>query len=553
MLFGQLYAHYRTLGLRGRAVLFQSPLSVTMLLVTVLTMAVDPEVTLSGAFLNTVGAHLILLAACALVPWRRLPARSVWVIPFLDCIAIGASLEAADEYLAVLSFLLVFPVVWLAADTRRSGILLAVVATILSTVLPSIILGTGFDLPDLIRIVILPVIAGAIAVTAYTIAQALSLQRRQLEEQGREVKDLLTHSEDRERLLSTVMETVGIGVCVQDDQGEVILMNHHVSSRLGKTITGALTPSDQKDFLVCGPDRKNELPTDRHPAFRAARGEAFTDVLIWAGRGTDQRAYSATCRLIHDSQGEHHGAVLAFTDVTALVEALLAKDQFVSSVSHELRTPLTSILGYLDLALNEEVVDPEIEIYLTVAKRNAERLLHLVGDLLTVASDALTIEPRHADLTEVVRDSVQAALPKATASGITVTLLPHGPAAGYFDPDRLGQAIDNLISNAIKYTPRGGNVTVTVSAIGNELQCEVADTGTGMTEDELEQAFTRFFRAAHAHSSTIPGAGLGLAITKSIIENHRGRITLSSTPGSGTTAALALPAADRDAVSMGSA
>jgi signal transduction histidine kinase len=144
---------------------------------------------------------------------------------------------------------------------------------------------------------------------------------------------------------------------------------------------------------------------------------------------------------------------MAFTDVTALVEALSAKDQFVSSVSHELRTPLTSILGYLDLALAEEDIDPEVEFYLTVAKRNAERLLHLVGDLLIIASGALTIEPRHADLTEVVRHSVQAAQPKARAAGIALELLPHRTATGYFDPDRIGQALDNLISNAIKYTP----------------------------------------------------------------------------------------------------
>jgi len=85
---------------------------------------------------------------------------------------------------------------------------------------------------------------------------------------------------------------------------------------------------------------------------------------------------------------------------------------------------------------------------------------------------------------------------------------PHGAATGYFDPDRLGQAVDNLVSNAIKYTPSGGTVTVEVGASGNELLCKVTDTGVGMTEEELDQAFTRFFRAATAHSSTIPGAGL---------------------------------------------
>lgn len=553
MLFEPLYAQYQALGGRRRALLFQLPLSATMLLVTVLTTALYPALDFSGAFLYSLGVHFLLLAACVLVPWGRLPERSVLVIPVLDCVAIGVTREAADQYLTVLAFLLVFPVVWLATYGRRNGVLLAIFATILSAVLPPIILGTGFDLPDFIRIVLLPVILGAIALTAYAIAHALSLQRSQLEEQSCEVRDLLAASEDRERLLSTVMDTVGVGVCVHDARGGVILMNHHISSRLGKTISGTLSPGDQQEYPVFGPDGNQELPLERHPAFRAARGEAFTDELIWAGHGTDQRAYSATCRLMHNSRGEHSGAVLAFTDVTALVEALSTKDRFVSSVSHELRTPLTSILGYIELALGEKDIDPNMEVYLTVAKRNAERLLHLVGDLLTVASDALTIEPRHADLAEVVRDSVQAAQPKAAAGGITLKLLSHGTAQGYFDPDRLGQAVDNLISNAIKYTPRGGTVTVTVTATGHKLYCEVTDTGTGMSEEELEQAFTRFFRAANAHSSTIPGAGLGLAITKSIIENHRGSITLSSAPGKGTTAELTLPATALETASMVSA
>lgn len=542
MLFEPLYAHYRTLGPRGRAVLFQLPLATTMLLVTVLTLVLHPQIATSWVFLWSLGAHVLLLASCAAVPWEQLPGRAVLIIPALDCIAVGVTREAADQYLAVLGFLLVFPVVWLASDRRRSSVLLAVLATILSALVPPLLLGEGFDGPDFIRIVLLPVILGAIALTANTIANALSIQRRQLEVQSAKVTGLLAASEDRERLISTVLDTVGVGVCALDAQGSVVLMNHHLSSLAG-TAPEASAAEDDDCPLTYGPDRSQPLPPERHPRSRAARGEPFTDELIW----TDQRVYSATCRLIMDTDGEYAGSVLAFTDVTALVEALAAKDQFVSSVSHELRTPLTSILGYMDLALDEADLDPDIEMYVTIAKRNAERLLHLVGDLLTIASDAMTINPQHADLTDIVRDSVQAAQPRAKAGGIRLDLITDGPATGHFDPDRLGQAVDNLISNAIKYTNHGGTVTVKVFTTGHELRCEVTDTGVGMSDEELDQAFTRFFRAAHAHSSTIPGAGLGLAITKSIMENHRGHVVLSSSPGRGTTAALTLPAADMEA------
>lgn len=544
MLFESTDRYFRKLGPRGRTVMFQLPLSVTVLLVTVLVALLHPGFEWSGPFMFSLAAHLLLLAASAAVPWQRLPARAVFVIPFLDCLAIGLSRESGGQHLTVLSFLLVFPVVWLAVGLRRTGVVLAVLATILSVAVPPAILGTGFTSASFIRVVLLPVILGAIALTAFGVATGLAMQRRLLHQQEADLRDLLAASEDREQLLNTVMDTVSVGVCALDGQGQAVLVNRHLGSRLTDAIGSEPTPGNVTDLPVYGVDRKHRLPSERHPRSRAARGESFTDELIWVGTGTTQRAYSVTCRLTRTSAGANSGAVLAFTDVTALVTALSAKDEFLASVSHELRTPLTSILGYLDLALDEEGLDPGVEQCLTVAKRNARRLLTLVGDLLTIASGSLTISPRPADLNDVAASSISAAQPHAAAAGITLELESTGPATGRFDPDRLGQAIDNLVSNAIKYTPEGGTVTVRVSAAGQDLRCEVTDTGIGMTDDELAQAFTRFFRAANAHSSAIPGAGLGLAITRSIVENHRGTISLSSTRGKGTTAVLTLPDAD---------
>lgn len=544
MLFESTDRYFRKLGPRGRTVMFQLPLSVTVLLVTVLVALLHPGFEWSGPFMFSLAAHLLLLAASAAVPWQRLPARAVFVIPFLDCLAIGLSRESGGQHLTVLSFLLVFPVVWLAVGLRRTGVVLAVLATILSVAVPPVILGNGFTSASFIRVVLLPVILGAIALTAFGVANGLAMQRRLLHQQEADLRDLLAASEDREQLLNTVMDTVSVGMCALDGQGQAVLVNRRLGSRLADAIGSEPTPGNVTDLPVYGVDRKHRLPPERHPRSRAARGESFTDELIWVGTGTTQRAYSVTCRLTRTSAGANSGAVLAFTDVTALVTALSAKDEFLASVSHELRTPLTSILGYLDLALDEEGLDPGVEQCLTVAKRNARRLLTLVGDLLTIASGSLTISPRPADLNDVAATSISAAQPHAAAAGITLELESTGPATGRFDPDRLGQAIDNLVSNAIKYTPEGGTVTVRVSAAGQDLRCEVTDTGIGMTEDELAQAFTRFFRAANAHSSAIPGAGLGLAITRSIVENHRGTISLSSSRGKGTTAVLTLPDAD---------
>lgn len=283
--------YFRSLGRRSRVVLFQLPLSVTMLLVIFLAEVFHPGLLQPGAFLYSLGVHLLLLAACALVPWARLPKRAWVVIPVLDCLAVGLTREAADEYLTVLGFLLVFPVVWLSLGRHRSGVLMAVAATILSAVLPPAVLGTGVNGPSLIRIVLLPVILGAISLTAHVVSNAVLRQREQLEQQDKELQELLAASEKRERLLGTIMDTVSVGVCAVDEQGRKILMNRqqtrHIAGALGED---PHTPGS-KDIPLYSMDRKHRLPADRHPLHRAANGETFTDELIWFGTGTDQRAY----------------------------------------------------------------------------------------------------------------------------------------------------------------------------------------------------------------------------------------------------------------------
>ncbi|RAX47288.1 two-component sensor histidine kinase [Arthrobacter sp. AQ5-06] len=536
---------FRGKSLRGRVVMCQLPLSVTMVLVIILTEVFHPGVLRPGPFLYSLPAHLVLLAACALVPWERLPDRAFAVIPFLDCLAIGFSRDAADSYLTVLAYLLVFPVVWLSIGRQRSGVIIAVLGTVLSALLPPLVLGTGFTGPSLIRIVLLPIIVGAIAVTAHTVSKAVIRQRMDLERQEEDLQKLLTASEKRERLLNTVVDTVGVGVCALDEQGREILANRrHHAALVGTTSDGQKPPGDN-DIPVYSMAGSRPLPTGQHPLQRAARGEPFADELLRIDSGAAQRAYSASCRLIKDGSGRPAGAVLALTDVTAMVSALAAKDQFVATVSHELRTPLTSILGYLGLALDEYPdLDADLVQYLTVAQRNAERLLKLVTDLLSIASDTLTINPGPTDLTDIITSRIEDAKPHANDAGITIQWDPTGPLPGVFDPARIGQALDNLLSNAIKYTADGGAVTVRARRNGNSLECQVADTGVGMNEEEQAQAFTRFFRAERSHTAAIPGAGLGLPITKTLIENHGGTIGLASSPGNGTTVTLTLPDPD---------
>ena len=221
------------------------------------------------------------------------------------------------------------------------------------------------------------------------------------------------------------------------------------------------------------------------------------------------------------------------------------KDEFISLVSHELRTPLTSIRGYLELLREDGKLDDDQLRYIGVVDRNSERLLHLVSDLLFLAQvDAgkLNFELRPVDLEALVADCVEASLPTAATKEIELTASTQElPVQLQGDPARLAQVLDNLVSNALKFTPSGGRVEVSLEAVDGVAIVEVSDTGLGLAEDEQDQLFERFFRSSRASENAIPGTGLGLAIAKTIVERHGGRIRLESAVDVGTTVRVELP------------
>jgi len=223
------------------------------------------------------------------------------------------------------------------------------------------------------------------------------------------------------------------------------------------------------------------------------------------------------------------------------------KDEFVSLVSHELRTPLTSIRGYLELLLDESGdLTPEQTRFLAVVDRNSEKLLHLVGDLLFLAQvDAgkLAIAHELVDLEALLQDSVDALRPIAESRGIELvtSIAPVPNRVG--DGTRLGQVLSNLLSNALKFTPEGGRVSVSLHADGECTVVEVEDNGVGIPAAEQGRLFERFFRSSRATEAAIPGTGLGLAITKAIVEGHGGRISVASEENVGTSVRVELPLA----------
>jgi signal transduction histidine kinase len=220
------------------------------------------------------------------------------------------------------------------------------------------------------------------------------------------------------------------------------------------------------------------------------------------------------------------------------------KDDFVSLVSHELRTPLTSIRGYIELLLEDGKPETNERRYLEIVDRNSQRLLELVSDLLFLAqieAGKLGIERGQVDLSKVVEECIETSSPVADSRGIELAAKVDRVPRLEGDRARLAQVLDNLVSNGLKFTPSGGRVEVRLSAQDGAALLEVEDTGVGIPTDEQEHLFERFFRSSNATENAIPGTGLGLTITKAIVERHGGRIEVESAESTGTTIRVRLP------------
>ncbi|MBP3042968.1 PAS domain-containing protein [Arthrobacter jiangjiafuii] len=363
-------------------------------------------------------------------------------------------------------------------------------------------------------------------------------KQKALEDKDRVLQENLEESRKREALLETVLNAADVGLLVVDTHGDTVLTNTHLMSTWRRTAGNI--PVGLNEQLVFRADRVTPAAGQDNPIPRAAAGETFSDQLLWFGIGENQMAVNVAARPIKAS-GVLSGSVIAFSDVTRLVRAVASQEEFVGNVSHELRTPLTSIMGYLDLVLEDERLHPQLVGALNVALHNSERLLTLVSDLLSVASGTKKMERRPVNLAEIIREGVLSIALRAELTGVDVTSEIPASLTADVDPHRLAQVIDNLLTNAVKYSPNGGTVAVRLWQDRQAVRLQVADTGIGMSEAEQAMVFTKFFRGARAVASAVPGVGLGLVITKSIVDAHGGQLSFVSSLGQGSVFTVSLP------------
>ena len=366
------------------------------------------------------------------------------------------------------------------------------------------------------------------------------------------VEDKLVEAEERYRVL---VETLPLATYIDRDdretgtswisaQIEAITSYSAAEWTANPDLLGEVLHPDDKERVLAEMKRVKESGGSRDDEYRMVRRDG---TVVWI--------HDIAVTVIEGSRRYARGFVV---DVTARREAELElerqndqlrqldrlKDEFVALVSHELRTPLTSIRGYLELITEDTNLTEDQTRFIETIDRNAQRLQRVVGDLLFVAqveAGKLSLEVADVNPNTLVEEAVQAAGPSAAAKSIELTAHLGELPEIRGDRARLAQVLDNFISNAIKFTPSFGRVTVTTRVLPGEVEVIVSDSGMGIPADELPLLFQRFFRAERATAGAIPGTGLGLAIAKAIVTGHGGRIRVESEDGAGTTFRVILP------------
>jgi len=258
------------------------------------------------------------------------------------------------------------------------------------------------------------------------------------------------------------------------------------------------------------------------------------------------RTFAVTATPVHT--GGAAGAVLVLHDVSEIRRLERVRRDFVANVSHEFKTPLTAIQGFAETLLGGALRDKQNSLrFLRIIRDHAVRMGRLTEDLLKLSlieAGKLELNRQPVTVAELVEPCVEIVRPKAEQKGLTlVTECPPDVPRVLGDGNRLREVIQNLLDNAVQYTPAGGCIRVHAASNDGAVVVAVSDTGTGIPQSDRERIFERFYRVDNARSREVGGTGLGLAIAKHLVEAHNGRIEVVSEIGHGSTFSVRLPSA----------
>jgi signal transduction histidine kinase len=380
---------------------------------------------------------------------------------------------------------------------------------------------------------------------------ARSLELR-VEERTAELQTALRQKEVQAEKTRAIVEGITDAVLVFDSQDRVVSANPAVARVLGLSVETFLN-ARLHDVVAQRGEGDGEAGENALAVFSAfvsskqkiQQGAPLAECKFELGEQVIEASFAPVAL----QDGSHLDIVAVFRDVTRQAQIDQLKEEFISVAAHELKTPMTALQGYTELLLSESVgkITATQEQFLQIIKTNVERLANLAGDLLDVSrieAGMVQLQIRETSLAELIDTVLLTFRPEAERKELTLTVdVPDGLPSVWGDRGRLIQLLTNLMSNACKYTPGGGRVGITARQINGQVQIDVMDTGIGISRQDQEQIFGRFFRADNPLIREIGGTGLGLSIAKSIVSLHGGRIWVDSELGRGSTFSFTLPIA----------
>lgn len=358
-----------------------------------------------------------------------------------------------------------------------------------------------------------------------------------------------------------LVQSLTDGVLLLDTEGAISLMNPAAALMTGWSVEDA-TGTDYRSVIKIKNEDGSDLTPEDNPLTRIFQTrDSITKVLqLFAHDGKVLTVSLVTSPVINPKTNELSGAIAVFRDISVAHQSDKQRADFVSTASHEMRTPVAAIEGYLQLALNEKVskVDPKARSYLEKALDSTHHLGQLFQDLLTSAKaedGRLVSHPTVVELGTYLENLAETFRFSADKKGLLTDFIfgssaSSGSQAGehivrplyyvHVDADRLREVITNLFDNAVKYTP-SGKISVGLTGNNDVVQLFVKDTGPGIPPEDVPHLFQKFYRVDNSATRTIGGTGLGLFISKKIIELYKGRVWVESTVGKGSTFYINLP------------
>jgi two-component system, OmpR family, phosphate regulon sensor histidine kinase PhoR len=373
-----------------------------------------------------------------------------------------------------------------------------------------------------------------IAVSAHDEVGALAASFNTMRDELRSRMQTITMDKNR---LVAILSSMIEGVVAVDRDERIVHINSVAAAML------QVDPAEASGKRIWEATRVREVNEALGEAMRRAAGADTEAILVGDAHDRTIQLYAAPLR---DDQGGIAGAVVVLHDVTALRRLETVRREFVANVSHELKTPLTAVRGMVETLIDDEAIAPDKRRhFLSRIQDQTLRLSALVNDLLTlsrVESRETPLEQVPVDLREVASESARSFALEAEKRGLALDAsLPAQPLIVLGDREALAQAINNLLDNAVKYTPSGGRISLVLAPEGGAARVEVRDTGIGIEPREQARIFERFYRVDKGRSRELGGTGLGLSIVRNVAHAHGGDVQVESAPGRGSVFRLRFP------------